>query len=244
MSLTAGIEFLTKNGLNLIAILDCRAFSPEIAAYFEQDQIDLADYRRLVLLGNGGSDFWRALKQFGHQTDDPVDYFSRILVNRFVDDYLDSHQMLAKGHKMLWLYPQTDYLTPLQQLGEIAGWGHPSPIGNSINAQYGLWFAYRAAFLTTAELPLRQEPSQPSPCESCHDKPCISACPAGAVGAIGRFGLNSCIDQRLVDNSTCADRCLARLACPIAPEHRYPLEQITYHYGRSRDDLAAYRKTP
>jgi epoxyqueuosine reductase len=26
---------------------------------------------------------------------------------------------------------------------------------------------------------------------------------------------------------------LARLACPIAPEHQYDLEQVQYHYGRS-----------
>jgi epoxyqueuosine reductase len=130
----------------------------------------------------------------------------------------------------------------LQQLGELAGWSHPSPLGQGINPTYGVWFAYRAVFLTTAELPLTGGAPRPSPCDACLDKPCLSACPAGAVQP-ARFDIDGCANYRLQPASPCADRCLARMACPYFPEHRYSLEQIRYHYGRSLETLAAWYGT-
>jgi hypothetical protein len=115
-------------------------------------------------------------------------------------------------------------------------------LGQGINAEFGVWFAYRTAFLTTAVLPIIITPPTLSPCDSCVEKPCLSACPVGATAENGRFAINRCAPHRLQPNSPCADRCLARIACPIAPEHHYTLPQIQYHYRDSLETLKKYYK--
>ena len=163
------------------------------------------------------------------ETSDPVDHYSITLTRQFIHGYLD-------GTPVLWLYPGTEYIVPLQQLGEAAGWSYPSPLGSGISPVYGVWFAYRAAFLINAGLPLVREAPAPSPCDSCLDKPCIQTCPVGAVQQEA-FDIEGCVQYRLRPDSPCAVRCQARSACPYFPEHRYTLPQIQYHYGRSLDTL-------
>lgn len=231
----AGIRFLEKAGLNLVAVLDSATLPEATGQIMRESGVPLDAYRRLVLVGHGGKRMWQALQKWGMKTVDPVDYFSTTMTQQFVTDYLDNPPIL-------WLYPDTEFLIPLQQLGERVGWSHPSPLGQGINPTYGVWFAYRAAFLTTAELPLTGGAPRPSPCDACSDKPCLAACPAGAVQP-ARFDIEACACYRLQTGSVCADRCLARMACPYFPEHRYSLEQIRYHYGRSLETLAAWYGT-
>ena len=220
--LNRGIQFLAGQGLNLYAVFDCTTLPHSIIHTTATENIPWREYTRLMLLGNAGTRLWPALTTFGMKTADPVDYFSLEVTRNFINNFLD-------GPPTLILYPQA-YNVPLQQLGELAGWHHPSPLGIGINQTYGLWFAYRTTFLISAPLPLTEKQNTPSPCDSCREKPCLSACPARAVGDIGGFNIPACFAFRVQKNSVCQDRCLARMACPIAPEHRYPLEQIKYHY--------------
>jgi hypothetical protein len=229
MNLQKGSWFLADRGLNLLAVLNCAEMPEPVVQMMVGSGVPLAEYRRLVLVGHGGRRMWQALQERGKDTADPVDAYSIALTRQFIRDYLDD----AQSH---WLYPDTDYIVPLQQLGEAAGWSYPSPLGSGISPVYGVWFAYRAAFLTNADLPLLQDDPAASPCSTCVEKPCITTCPVGAVRA-DDFGITECVSFRLQPASPCADRCLARLACPFFPQHRYSLEQIQYHYGRSLADL-------
>ena len=230
--LRSGLDFLAGRGLNLAAVIDCAGLPEDVVGGMVAAGVPLAEYKRLLLLGHGGRRFWGALNAFGWQTADPVDHFSIHLSQTFLRDYLDNPPYLM-------LYPLTDYVIPLQRLGELAGWCHPSPLGLGISPTYGLWFAYRTAYLVDADLPLTTSHPRPSPCDSCADKPCITACPAGAV-RLERFDVVKCSHSRLEEHSPCQDRCLARLACPVAPEHRYSLEQVQYHYGRSLETIRVY----
>lgn len=70
----------------------------------------------------------------------------------------------------------------------------------------------------------------PSPCTSCRDKPCLSACPVGAFTG-ERYEVAACARHLRTDQ---APRCMtlgcrARDACPVAPEKRYRDEQIRFH---------------
>ncbi len=227
-----GIEFLADQGLNIFATLPCETLPASVAQAMLAEDIPLADYTNLVLIGHGGRRLWQALTAFGMKTADPVDHFSLVMAQRFIDEFLGTPPVLM-------LYP-TGYTIPLQQLGALAGWHHPSPLGLGINETYGLWFAYRTAFLTTLPLPQIQNPITVSPCDTCRDKPCVSDCPAQAVQGVNQFKVTTCVDFRLQAQSVCQDRCLSRLACPVAPEHRYEPEQLNYHYNHSLATLRQY----
>ncbi|NCF67998.1 MAG: hypothetical protein GWP61_18685 [Chloroflexi bacterium] len=231
-----GSAFLAGAGLNLCAVLDCATLPAETEEVILAAGVPLADYRRLMLIGHGGRQMWSALQDWGMKTADPVDHYSTVITRQFIHDYLHNPPTF-------WLYPNTPYLIPLQQLGQLAGWSAPSPLGQGINPTYGVWFAYRTAFLTTLELPPRTSPPQPVPCAGCSAKPCIQACPVGAV-QLDSFNIDACVKHRLRPHSPCADRCLARIACPYFPEHRYTLPQIQYHYGRSLSSLQAWNPAP
>ena len=227
-----GVQYLADAGLNLFAVLDCAALPAGVATTMTAAGIPLDHYSRLVLTGHGGRRFWQKLEEFGWHTVDPVDHYSLAVTQHFIDDYLGTPPVLL-------IYP-AEYLLPLQQLGELAGWSHPSPLGLGINPVYGLWFAYRTAFLTNDQLPLTQSPVTQSPCATCAGKPCITACPAGAVQNPGQFNMSACATFRLGARSACGDRCLARMACPVGPQHRYTLEQIQYHYRHSLTEIREY----
>ena len=227
-----GIQFLAAHGLNLWAVFPCGLLPPDVAAAMRTGGAPVDTYARLVLVGNGGRQFWEALSRFGFRTDDPVDYFSIHLVERLVEEYLG-------GARSQIVYPGRPG-APLIRLGELAGWSTPSPIGPGIHPEYGLWFAYRVAFLTDAPLPVTEQRKPHRPCDECAEKPCIGACPAGAVRWPVDFQLEPCLRHRLAEGSACADKCLARLACPVATEHRYTPEQVRYHYLHSLPSVARY----
>jgi len=231
-NLSQGIEFLAEQGLNLFVTLPCTALPDDVTQAMLAENIPLHNYSSLVLIGHGGRRLWQALTAFRMKTADPVDHFSLVMTRRFINEFLGAVQVLM-------LYP-TGYNIPLQRLGALAGWHHPSPLGLGINETYGLWFAYRTAFLTTLPLPSIQYPITTSPCDTCRDKPCVRTCPAQAVQGVGQFKVTGCIEFRLQAQSDYQDRCLSRLACPVAPEHRYEPEQLSYHYTYSLATLRQY----
>lgn len=232
----AGIQFLAQAGLNLFAVFAIDRLPSQLTTAVAAN-IPLHQYQRLVLLGHGGQTMWQQLQASQPPATDPVDTYSIQLAQQFIDMYLD-----AAPSRLL--YPTADpYLLPLTQLGELAGWSRPTPLGLGIHPDFGLWFAYRAAFLTSAALQPTAPISNPDAayaCQQCQAKPCIRQCPAQAVQR-HQFHLAACVDYRLAPQSACADRCLARMACPEAPAHRYSLAQIQYHYQQSLDTIRAYQ---
>jgi hypothetical protein len=69
------------------------------------------------------------------------------------------------------------------------------------------------------------------PCGSCA-RPCVEACPAGAVAATG-FDFVPCSARRLAEGSPCARTCVARLACPVGTAERYGVAQLAFHMDAS-----------
>ena len=156
---------------------------------------------------------------------DPVDSYTHRLVERcFVEHWGDCDRR--------WLYPSST-LFPVIPFGVHAGWHQPSPLGQGIHAIYGLWFAYRALLWVNAAWPEVKEDLLVSPCESCVEKPCLSACPAQALSVPHAFQVMDCFDYRWSQGSSCRDRCLARLACPLGATYRYDMTQIQYHAQHS-----------
>ncbi|MES9962927.1 MAG: hypothetical protein ABW116_05275 [Candidatus Sedimenticola sp. 20ELBAFRAG] len=230
-TLYTGIETLKSNGLNLVATLHWSKLPAEIRECIDLSHLTLSP-KSLILIGHGGKKLWSMLPADQFRQADPIDSFSREKTRLFADTLLGSERYRI-------LFPD-DQLVPLQQLGHCAGWHHPSPLGVGINSQWGLWFAYRAVLVTDIELPEIKLPPGPNPCQACHSKPCTTACPSLAVTAETGLDLKVCTAYRLEAVSDCAEKCLARLACPVATEHRYTPQQVQYHYLKSLETLQLF----
>lgn len=228
---TADFSALDAAGLNLQAVFSLDRLPDKLRAEIRRRFDPAEEFRQLILIGHGGKRMWEMVMRWvaaeGIVTNDPIDEFSKARMH----DFLAAYQ-----HRLI--YPSTDSIG-LQALGKLAGWHHASPFMVGINARWGSWYAYRALALADSDFPLTVPQDQPSPCITCDGKPCLAACPAGAVTAEA-FSLGKCIAWRRQSQSPCRETCLSRLACPIAREHRYTPEQIRHTYAISLRMIERY----
>lgn len=230
--LSQAIQSLANDGLNLFASVPQRDLPDNLQKAIQNADISLSRFKTLVLIGHGGKRLWEAMQPSDWEEPDPIDNYSQLKAEQFIEANLGQWENEL-------LFP-SDKLIPLQQIGSFVGWSHPSPLGLGINPQFGVWFAYRAAFVTTAVLPKITADYLPSPCDRCDTKPCIRRCPGSATHPKAPFNIEACAAHRLKARSSCKDRCLSRMACPFFPEHKYTLEQIQYHYGLSLNTFKKY----
>ncbi len=218
---------LTAAGLNLQAVFNIADLPPALRGQLAET----GDFRQLILLGHGGRALWDAVQRSGIVSADPIDDFTRLTVDRWF-----AAEMPARRYRVL--YPGACPVG-LQALGKLAGWHHDSPFMVGINATWGSWYAYRAVVLADTDFVPTPALTGSSPCLSCAAQPCVAACPGKALAG-GEFALDKCITWRRQPASTCATACLARLACPVASEHRYCGEQIRHSYAISLRMIEQY----
>ena len=105
---------------------------------------------------------------------------------------------------------------------------HQSPLGLTIHPEFGLWHAFRAAFHVAESLAL-DHVGVPSPCDSCSDKPCLTACPVGAFTGTS-FDVEACRGHLHDESVDCWPHgCLARVACPVGSAWHYGEAQARFH---------------
>lgn len=194
---------------------------------------------------------------------DPIDAFAvkqaSLAISTALHGLFDQHRP-AVGNQALapqFVYPSNagqvtanSNHPPLQRLGELAGWHQPSPLGTGINPRWGLWYAYRALVWLPLPLPMdvtltardntAELTQSTSVCASCESQACISVCPATALSFLQAPDMNACAGYRMQAASDCSDRCLAREACPVNSDNRYPRQQINYHYRKALAGLLKY----
>lgn len=211
---------LDAAGLNRQHIFDLADLPTGIATTLG----DTTGFRQLILIGHGGRRLWERVCAERSVSEHPIDEF----VVRTVTAWFGA---VAPGRALRIVYPGP---TPvgLQQLGLLAGWHHPAPFMVGVDAEWGPWWAYRAAVLADTGFRASQPVDRDSPCLACASRPCIAACPAGAMDD-GDFALATCLAFRRRAASPCALTCLARLACPVGAEHRYDPAQLAHSYGQS-----------
>jgi hypothetical protein len=192
--------------------------------------------RTVVLAGNVGSSLWEAFSESDElrEGDHPLNRWSERVLG-----------VLAARWGALALFPFGG--PPYRPFVAWAKRAEPvaeSPLGILIHPDYGLWHAYRGAFAFAEEIALPTRAEAPRPCDTCPDRPCLSACPVGAftgtdydVGACAAH-LGSPAGRACMDGG-----CLARQACPVGRAYRYESGQARFHMdaflrARRADKLA------
>lgn len=185
----------------------------------------------LILLGFVGSGQWAvftASPEYRDQRPDPLDRWSHRVISAL------ARQFRAKPY-----FPFTAPLMPFVKWARKAEAVYPSEIGMLIHPDFGLWHSWRGAlaFRETFDLPSRDV--RPRPCDACVEKPCLSVCPAHALGGGGSFNAARCVAHiRRPEGADCMERaCAARRACPIGRAFQYPPEQADFYMRAFRGGL-------
>ncbi len=179
----------------------------------------------VVLIGNVGGSLWQPFSAWREaQPDgggaDPLDTWSKAVIGSLACD------VGATAY-----FPSDPPWQPFQQWAMRAEGLKPSPLGILIHPRFGLWHGYRGAIAFDMPLAETGERATAHPCESCLAKPCISACPVGALAG-ERFDVGLCRSHLRTDagRAGClSNGCLSRDACPVGATHRYPPEQLRFH---------------
>jgi len=175
----------------------------------------------VILVGNAGPEMWREY----HKTRQTA---GALTLDGWTRRILDSLSC-DLGARVIYPFDGPPH-APFQRWAAMAEPVFSSPIGMTIHTQYGLWHAYRGAFLfeNKVALPQRNDPVQP--CLSCADQPCLSACPVHAFSK-DRYDVDACADQlRRAEGFDCKSLgCRARRSCPVGVKYQYQPAQAAFH---------------
>lgn len=183
---------------------------------------ELAACHSLVLVGIVGRRGWDVFARSPEAADglaDPLDRWSRRCLGELA---------AATGATPLYPFGGPPHW-PFQRWAQRAEPLHPSPLGLLIHPGHGLWHSYRGALAFPQDLGAQPPPPAASPCASCTDRPCLSACPVGAFTAQG-YAADLCAAWlRGAEGRDCMARgCQARRACPVAPDQAHAPDQAAF----------------
>ena len=173
-----------------------------------------------ILIGNGPDGMWPAFRADVAAGRTPPD---RHPLNRWTRQVIGPIAV-ALGAAVAYPFdgpPYRPFVTWAKRTGQV----HASPLGLGIHHRFGLWLGLRAALLVAEALPA--DPAQPSPCDRCSGRPCLTTCPVGAFAADG-YNAAACREHVAGPGNACRTAgCLARRACPVG--HAYTPEQAAFH---------------
>lgn len=173
------------------------------------------------MLGPRQPGFWRHLTasaEWRDGTPDPVDRWSRRVIGRIACD------LQAKA---LFPFGGPPY-SPFYQWALRTGRCWESPVRLLVHDTQGMWVSFRGA------LALKQAMTFPrgaKPCDSCQTRPCLTSCPASALGAEG-YDVPRCHAWLDGEGECLSGGCLVRRACPASIGHARMPEQSAYHMGQ------------
>ena len=183
-----------------------------------------------ILIGNAGGAMWEVFSKSPEYLDcapNPM--------NRWTERVIGEVTMRFGGEAV---FPFQQPHWPFQRLATAAAGLRPSPIGVLIHPDFGLWHAFRALiifneghdFVRKINELVGHSEKLIHPCDSCVEKPCLSACPANAFDG-DALDVELCfghLDTRK-EPDCMSIGCRARDACPVGKSHRYRPEQIQFH---------------
>lgn len=176
----------------------------------------------LVLLGTGPA-FWTAFSASPELRDgqsDPVDRWSMRVV-----DGLANH-LIAKA---IYPFGGPPY-EPFIAWALASGRAFQSPVGMLVHDTVGMMVSYRGALHFSDDFNVPTS-TIATPCQSCADQPCTTACPVGALSATHSYDVNACHAylETSAGQDCMANGCAARRICPVSPLAGRSAEQSNLH---------------
>lgn len=180
--------------------------------------------RAIALAGPMGGPLWwdilTASPEWRDGQPDPMDRWSRRVLTAIAARF---------GATALFPFGGPPWL-PFQAWAKASGRAWESPVRLLVHAEAGLWVSFRGALALPFALDL---PPAPNPCETCADRPCLTACPPGAIRE-GAYDVPAC--HAFLDTGpgrACLTQgCRVRAACPVSIRHARVAVQSAYHMSR------------
>ncbi|MEO1537658.1 MAG: ferredoxin [Pseudomonadota bacterium] len=174
----------------------------------------------LALLGPKEPGFWVHVQrspEFLDGASEPLDRWSHLVVTRIARDVGGSP-----------LFPFGEPARPFISWALRSGRAWVSPVGLLVHDVAGLLVSYRGAVLFDEVLPLGPTPERP--CDACVEKPCLTACPVGALGKEG-YDLATCHSYLDIPGGRpcMSGGCLVRRACPVSQSYPRTPAQSAFH---------------
>ncbi|CUH67083.1 hypothetical protein TG4357_02801 [Thalassovita gelatinovora] len=205
-----------------LAALETRADEHALAIFGALHPTDLDGIATLVLLGPREPGFWSEFRQSPEYRDDrshAMDRWSTRVIGSLADEFGATAYFPFDGppHR------------PFYRWALDSGQAWQSPVQLLVHDKAGLFVSYRGALGFADRLPMSLR-SAASPCDSCADKPCLSACPVAALSEQS-YDVPACKSFLHTDAGIdcMTGGCLVRRACPISQGSGRLPEQSSFH---------------
>ncbi len=211
---------MTFDDVAALALPHCLSILGGFAA---MDDPGLPKGTRTVLMLGPGSGFWphlTAQPEWDGQPD-PIDRWSRRVIGHLACDL---------GAKALFPFGGPPW-HPFQKWALRTGAVWESPVRLLVHGEQGLMVSFRGALALKEafDLPVPQQ----SPCHTCTEKPCLTACPPRALTGAG-YDVPAC--HTWLDTAPGRDclsqGCAVRRACPVSQRYDRMAEQSAWHMAR------------
>jgi epoxyqueuosine reductase len=180
------------------------------------------DILTLVMLGPAEPGYWAHLtaQPEWDGMPDPVDRWSRRVIGGMACD------LGGKAYFPFGGPPWRPFIAWAKRTGRA--WA--SPVTILVHDGAGLMVSYRGAIGLRERLDLPA--TGPRPCDACAGRPCLAACPVGALSGAG-YDVPAC--HGYLDTAPGQDclsnGCAVRRACPVSQGYGRVAEQSAYHMG-------------
>ncbi|WP_299297370.1 ferredoxin [uncultured Tateyamaria sp.] len=181
-----------------------------------------------VLIGTdaGWWDVFAASAEHGDGAADPVDRWSKRVLGTFATEMGAQASFPSDGP------PYAPFIAWALATGRF--W--QSPTGMMIHDTAGLMISIRGALVFDTPFAADLH-NGASPCVTCADRPCVTACPVRALSADAPYDVPAC--KSYLDTDAGADcmgaGCVVRRVCPVSQTFDRPAEQSAFH-------MAAFHK--
>ena len=178
--------------------------------------------KTLLLLGPKEPGFWPHLTvQPEWHGPDPMDRWSRRVIGTIACDL---------GAKALFPFGGPPW-HPFYKWALKTGRCWDSPVRLLVHDAAGLFVSFRGALALKEVVDL--PPAPPRPCDKCAAKPCLTACPVGALKGAA-YDLQKCHTflDTLPGQDCMTVGCAVRGTCPVSLAYARMPEQSAYHMGQ------------